>query len=86
LALDLQTNSIRRFLQVGPFKKDVLMHTEDYLFLGGLDHKEGTGTKMDEETIDFNRLVHLVDETGLIRLGLKLMEGVAQEEGRVLWH
>lgn len=47
--------------------------------------KEGAGTE-DDQTLDFNRLVHLVDEAGLIRLGLKLMERVAQAEGRILWH
>jgi len=46
---------------------------------------EGAGTE-DDEALDFNRLVHLVDEAGLIRLGLKLMERVAQAEGRILWH
>lgn len=62
------------------------MHAEDSLFPITLDHQEGTTTETDWETIDFDRLVHLVDDAGLIRLGLKLMERVAQAQGRVLWH
>lgn len=62
------------------------MHAEDSLFPVMLDHREGTATETDWETIDFDRLVHLVDDAGLIRLGLTLMERVAQAEGRVLWH
>lgn len=62
------------------------MHVEDSLFSITIDHEEGTAAETDRETIDFDRLVHLVDDAGLIRLGLKLMERVAQAEGRVLWH
>lgn len=62
------------------------MHAEDSLFPIALDHQEGTATETDWETIDFDRLVRLVDDAGLIRLGLKLIERVAQAEGRVLWH
>ncbi len=62
------------------------MHKEDALFPIPINHQEGTAAEMDWETIDFDRLVHLVDDAGLIRLGLKLMERVAQAEGRVLWH
>lgn len=62
------------------------MHAEDFRFPITLDHQEGTAIEADWEAIDFNRLVHLVDDAGLIRLGLKLMERVAQAEGRVLWH
>lgn len=62
------------------------MHTENSLFPIALDYQEGAATETDWETIDFDRLVHLLDDAGLIRLGLKLMERVAQAEGRVLWH
>ncbi|MEK9139557.1 MAG: hypothetical protein AAB308_00765 [Nitrospirota bacterium] len=62
------------------------MHAEDSLFPITLDHQAGPAAETDWETIDFDRLVHLVDDAGLIRLGLKLMERVAQAEGRVLWH
>lgn len=62
------------------------MHAENSLFPIALDHQAGTAAETDWETIDFDRLVHLVDDAGLIRLGLKLMERVAQAEGRVLWH
>jgi hypothetical protein len=62
------------------------MHAGDSRLPVALDQEEGTGTEIDDETIDFDRLVHLVDNAGLIRLGLKLMERVAQAEGRVLWH
>jgi hypothetical protein len=86
LALDLHKNSTRRFGGSVSFKKDVTMHTEDSLFLITPDHQEGAATEMDWETIHFDRLVYLVDDAGLIRLGLKLMERVAQAEGRVLWH
>lgn len=48
--------------------------------------REGSDKKVNDETIDFNRLLHLVDQDGLIRLGLQLMERVAQVEGRILWH
>ncbi|OQW30563.1 MAG: hypothetical protein A4E19_09650 [Nitrospira sp. SG-bin1] len=62
------------------------MHAGDSPLLLGFDQQEATGTEMEGETIEFNRLVHLVDETGLIRLGLKVIERVAQAEGRALWH
>lgn len=62
------------------------MHAEDSLFPITLDHKEETATETDWETINFDRLVRLVDHTGLIRLGLQVMERVAQAEGRILWH
>ncbi len=63
------------------------MHAEDSLLPVLLDQQEVSGKEeMDDETIDFDRLVHLVDDAGLIRLGLKLMERVAQAEGRVMWH
>jgi hypothetical protein len=62
------------------------MHAGDSLLPVALDQEEGTGAEMDDKTIDFTRLVHLVDDAGLIRLGLKLMERVAKMEGRVLWH
>ena len=62
------------------------MHAEDFLFSITFDHQEGTAAEADWETIDFDRLVHLVDDAGLIRLDLKLMERVAQAEGRILWH
>jgi len=62
------------------------MHAENFHFPITLDHQEGAATETDWETIDFDRLVHLVDDAGLIRLGLTLMERVAQAEGRVLWH
>lgn len=62
------------------------MHVEDFLFPIAIDHQERAATETDSETIDFDRLVHLVDDAGLIRLGLKLMERVAQAEGRVMWH
>jgi len=51
-----------------------------------IDHHEEAGMTGNDETIGFDRLVHLVDEEGLMRLGLKLMERVAQAEGRALWH
>jgi len=62
------------------------MPTGDFLLPALLDQQEGFDKEMKDETLDFNRLVRLVDETGLIRLGLILMERVAQAEGRVLWH
>jgi hypothetical protein len=62
------------------------MHLEDSFFPLACDHQEGIATEADWETIDFDRLVRIVDDSGLIRLGLKLMERVAQAEGRVLWH
>lgn len=62
------------------------MPTGDFLLPALLNQKEGSDKEMNDETLDFNRLVRLVDETGLIRLGLILMERVAQAEGRVLWH
>ncbi len=62
------------------------MQAEDSLLPIIFDHQEGTAIEADWETIDFDRLVHLIDDAGLIRLGLKLMERVAQAEGRVLWH
>ncbi len=51
-----------------------------------IDHCEKADTTEEDETIAFDRLIRLVEEDGLIRLGLRLMERVAQEEGRALWH
>lgn len=62
------------------------MRQEDSFFTLARDHQVGIATEADWETIDFDRLVHIVDDTGLIRLGLKLMERIAQAEGRILWH
>lgn len=62
------------------------MYPEESLVPSGLDDQEGTGTERDDETTDFNRLVHLADETGLLRLGVNVLERVAHAEGRILWH
>jgi len=62
------------------------MSSGDSLLPVPLDVQEESGREMDDEMIDFARLVHLVDEPGLIRLGLILMERVAKAEGRFLWH
>jgi hypothetical protein len=62
------------------------MHTKDCPFSITLDYHEDTVTAMDWEAIDFSRLVHIVDDVALIRLGLILLERVAQAEGRILWH
>ena len=51
-----------------------------------VESQDETATAMDWEAIDFSQLVHFVDEVALIRLGLILMERVAQAEGRILWH
>ena len=62
------------------------MRTEKSLLTVVVDHHDESAPMEDEEAIDFDRLVHLVEDDGLIRLGLKLMERVAQAEGRALWH
>ena len=62
------------------------MHAKDSLFSITLEHQEEHATAMDWDIIDFSRLVYIVDDVALIRLGLILMERVAQAKGRTLWH
>ena len=61
------------------------MHTNGSPFTITKDSQDDTAGAIEWEAIDFSRLVQMTDEVALIRLGLILMERVAQTEGRIFW-
>lgn len=62
-----------------------MMIREDEVFYVALDSRNKEEQEK-SEALTLDRLLFLVDENTLIRLGLGLIETFAQAERRVLWH
>lgn len=62
-----------------------MMIREDEVFYVARDSRNKEEQEK-SEVLTLDRLLFLVDENTLVRLGLGLMETFAQAERRVLWH
>ena len=62
-----------------------MMIREDEVFYVALDSRNKE-EQQKSEALTLDRLLFLVDENTLVRLGLELIEIFAQAERRVLWH